>query len=128
MIILDTHAAVWWTQQPELLGNSAEESICTAVRILIPSIVFWETALLVRKGRLALKGYRPVEKWAAAILSIPRVQEVPLSHQLAISADTLDMHPDPADRFIAATALHYKAPLVTKDNLLQSLPWLQTVW
>ena len=128
MIILDTHAAVWWTQQPELLGAGAEEAIQTADRILIPAIAFWETALLVRKGRLALKRDQPVDEWAAAVLSIPRVRAIPLSPQLAIKADALEMHPDPADRFIAATALHCKVPLVTKDNLLQSLTWLRTVW
>ena len=128
MIILDTHALVWWTQQPELLGSAAEEAFRTADRILIPAIVFWEIALLVRKGRLSLKRGSSMEEWAAEVVSIPRVQEIPLSHQLAIKADALEMHPDPADRFIVATALHYQTPLVTKDNLLQTLTWLVTVW
>ncbi|HEB11176.1 MAG TPA: type II toxin-antitoxin system VapC family toxin [Spirochaetales bacterium] len=128
MIVLDTHTALWWTQQPELLGSGAKEAIRKADRILIPAIVFWETALLVRKKRFALKHGRLIAEWAAAFLSIPRVREVPLTHQLAIQADGLEMHPDPADRFIAATALKYKAPLVTKDNLLQTLTWLNTIW
>ena len=72
MIALDTHAVVWWTQQPELLGNRAAEEIQRA--------------------------------------------------------DGLEMHPDPADRFIVATAIHMGVPLLTKDNLLQSLSWLETVW
>ena len=37
------------------------------------------------------------------------------------------MHDDPADRFIAATSLDLKAPLLTKDRLLHDLEWLQTV-
>ena len=119
---------VWWTQQPELLGSAAEGAIRTADRILIPAIVFWEIALLVRKGSLSLKRGSSMEEWAAEVLSIPRVQEIPLSHQLAFRADALEMHPDPADRFIVATTLHYQTPLVTKDNLLQTLTWLVTVW
>ena len=51
-----------------------------------------------------------------------------LSHDLAIRADELDMHPDPADRFIAATSVQLEAPLVTKDALLRGLDWLRTVW
>ena len=128
MIILDTHTLIWWTQQPEFLGSAAEEAIRTADWILIPAIVFWEIALLVRKDRLSLKHGSSVEEWAAEVLSIPRVQEVPLSHQLAIRADALEMHPDPADRFIVATALHSQTPLVTKDKLLHILTWLVTVW
>jgi len=38
------------------------------------------------------------------------------------------MHPDPADRFIVATALEQRSSLVTKDDLLRSIPWLKTLW
>ena len=62
VIVLDTHALVWWTQQPELLGNDAAEAIAQSDRILIPAICFWETSLLVRKGRLSLKRGQPVDE------------------------------------------------------------------
>jgi PIN domain nuclease of toxin-antitoxin system len=128
VIVLDTHVAVWWTQQPELLSRRAAEAIDRADRVVIPAIVFWETALLVRKGRLALKSGRSVVDWTHTILSIPRVQAVPLSAETALAADGLQMHADPADRFIAATAQGLKAPLLTKDDLLRKLRWLKTVW
>ncbi len=128
MIVLDTHAAVWWTQSPERLGTKAKKAIGSADLLLIPAIVLWEVALLVRKERLALKGGRSVQDWAAEVLSIPRVREVPLSSDLALRADALEMHADPADRFIAAATLHAEASLVTKDKLLAALRWLPTVW
>ena len=128
VIVLDTHSTIWWTQRIELLSPTAKRVIKKADQVLIPTIVFWETALLIRRNRLRLNADIPVEKWAAAVLAIPRVSEVPLSYEIAIRADSLEMHPDPADRFIAATALHYQASLATKDELLRNLPWLQTVW
>jgi PIN domain nuclease of toxin-antitoxin system len=128
VIVLDTHALVWWTQEPGLLGNGALEAIAGSDRILVPSICFWEASLLVRKGRLTLKLGQAVQDWASEVLSIPRVISVPLTPALALSADALQMHPDPADRFIAATALEERASLVSKDELLRSLPWLKTVW
>ena len=128
MITLDTHAAVWWTQTPEHLSTSAAEAIRRADRILIPAIVFWEVSLLVRKERPRLNDNQRVGAWAQQILAIPRVQEVPLTARIAIAADAADMHPDPADRFIAATAHQLDAPLVTKDRLLCDLPWLATTW
>jgi PIN domain nuclease of toxin-antitoxin system len=128
VIVLDTHALVWWTQQPDLLGNDAAEIIAQSDRILVPAICFWETSLLVRKGRLSLKRGQPVDEWASEVLAIPRVIPVPLTPMLALSADALQMHPDPADRFIVATALEQRSSLVTKDELLRSLSWLKTVW
>ena len=128
MIVLDTHALLWWTQQPGLLSDTSSTAIDSADRILVPSICFWEVALLVRRGRFALRRGQPVLEWANDILTIPRVAAVSLTPELALSADALDMHPDPADRFIAATALSRQAPLVTNDDALRALPWLRTVW
>ena len=128
MIVLDTHTTIWWTQAPEYLGAEAAKAIDSAEILLVPTIVFWEIALLVRKKRLAIKQDMLVEDWAADVLSIPRVREVPITHEIAIQADALDMHPDPADRFIVSSALYLSAPLATKDSLLAALPWLTTIW
>ncbi len=128
MIALDTHVAVWWTQTPEHLSPAAVRSIRRADRILVPAIVFWEVALLVRKERMRLNNDQPVGAWAQQVLAIPRVQEVPLTQRLAVAADAAAMHADPADRFIAVTAHDLNAPLVTKDRLMRDLPWLPTVW
>ena len=128
MITLDTHAAVWWTQSPEHLSPPAADAIRGADRILIPAIVFWEVSLLVRRERLRLNDGRPVGAWTRQVLAIPRVEEVPLTAGVALAADAAEMHPDPADRFIATTAHQLDAPLVTKDRLLRALPWLATTW
>ena len=36
--------------------------------------------------------------------------------------------PDMPDRIIAATALHLAIPLVTRDNKIQNLTIIQTIW
>ena len=128
MIALDTHVAVWWTQTPQHLSIAAAEALGGADRILISAIVFWEVSLLIRKERLRLNGDQPVGAWTQQVLAIPRVQEIPLTARIALAADAADMHPDPADRFIATTAHQLHAPLVTKDLLLRNLPWLATTW
>lgn len=126
MVVLDTHAAVWWSTQPKLLSARAAAAIAAADRLSIPSIVFWEVALLVRKRRLVLSV--PVRKWADELRSIPRVTETALTTDTALAADGLSMHADPADRFIVASALELGAPLVTKDGLLRRLKFVRTVW
>lgn len=92
----------------------------------MPAIVFWETALLVRKRKLDLG--LPTGEWADRILAVPRVTPLDLTPEIALEADGLAMHADPADRFIVGTALRAGAPVVTKDPLLRDLRFLKTVW
>lgn len=126
IIVVDTHAVVWWSIQPELLSKRAAAAFSGADVIGVPAIVFWELALLVRKGKLDLG--RPVIDWAERVCSIPRVEPLPLTAAIAINADALEMHPDPADRLIVATALAHKARLLTKDKLIRKARCVATLW
>lgn len=126
MVVLDTHAAVWWASDPRQLGRAARARLDGEDRLGIPAIVFWEVALLVRKRKLDLG--MPASDWADAVLSVPRVETLPLTAEIAIAADGLAMHADPADRFIVATALRHRAALVSKDRLLRSLRFVKTIW
>ena len=126
VVVLDTHAAVWCASDPTRLGRAAHARLETEDRLGIPTIVFWEVALLVRKRKLDLG--MPVSAWADAIQSVPRVETLSLTAEIAIAADALKMHADPADRFIVATAIEYRVPLVSKDRLMRSLRFVATVW
>jgi PIN domain nuclease of toxin-antitoxin system len=126
LVVLDTHVAVWWAGDPSRLGRAARERLEAEDRLGIPAIVFWEVALLVRKRRLDLG--MPVSEWAQAMQTIPRVEALPLTPEIAVQADELEMQPDPADRFIVATALRHGAPLVSKDRLMRSLRFVETLW
>lgn len=126
MIVLDTHSTVWWSSDPKRLSSRAAEAIAAADRVGIPAIVFWEVSLLVRKEKLALE--IGVRDWARMLCSIPRVEPLPLTVELALLADSLAMHPDPADRFIVASAIHRGAALVTRDTLIRPLAFVETIW
>ena len=126
MLVLDTHVAVWWAGEPQRLGRTARARLAAVKRLGIPAIVFWEVALLVRKRKLDLG--MPVSAWTQAIQTVPRVEALPLTAEIAVQADELEMHQDPADRFIVATALRYGAPLVSKDGLMRSLRCVETIW
>jgi PIN domain nuclease of toxin-antitoxin system len=54
---------------------------------------------------------------------------VPINREIAVLAQAdLFQHGDPADRLIAATALYYRAPLITSDTKLRAIPELETIW
>ncbi len=126
MIVLDTHVLVWWTADPAQLSGPADRALSTADRIGVPAIVFWEVAILARRKRIDL-GAR-IDEWVRDVLSIRRIEPLHLTPVIAIEAESLAMHADPADRFIVATARHYGADLVTKDRSLRALDLVPTLW
>ena len=131
MIVLDTHAWIWWLSKPEEISQSAREEIDRAMEkeeILISSISSWEVALLVRKGKLELS--IPVEDWVARSEALPFIQFVPIDNRIALRSNHLpgEIHEDPADRIIIATALTLGAPLVSKDSRIRDYPHVNTIW
>ncbi len=126
MILLDTHAAVWLANNDPALGQKSC-SIALAARaenqLAISAISFWEIALLVAKDRLELHD-RPA-KLRAELLETG-VIELALTGDIALLAVELkNLHGDPADRFIAATAIAHDATLMTADARL--LRWRSKV-
>lgn len=126
IIATDTHALLWWTLEPAKLSAKARSAFDGAETIRVPAIVFWEVALLARVGRVALGS--STADWLRDVLSITRVQPVPLTPDIAVAADALPMHSDPADRFIVATAIQQQVALVTKDKAIQSAKVVPTIW
>jgi PIN domain nuclease of toxin-antitoxin system len=125
-LVVDTHAALWWSFLPEKLSRKARKSLDSADQVVIPAIVFWEAALLVRKRRIELPV--TIGEWLDGLESGGRWRVVALEARIALAADALQMHDDPADRFIVATALQCNAPLVTKDRAIRSSKLVAVVW
>ena len=58
MIVLDTHAMIWWASgASDQLSPAAQDAIAQEMaggQIVISSISAWELSMLVANGRLAL--------------------------------------------------------------------------
>jgi len=131
MIVLDTHAWIWFISKPEVLSKRAKTAVSAAVKeksVLISSISAWEVALLVITKRLTLS--LDVTDWIAKSEGLPFIQFIAVSNSIAIKSVNLPqpLHPDPADRIIIATALSAGVPLVTKDKKLLDYPHVKTIW
>ena len=122
MIVLDTHVLIWMDADDVALGPLARARIEQAWRageVAVSAISFWECAMLVKKGRVVLP--LAVESWRAGMLGAGLV-ELALDGRIALAAAGFaDLHRDPADRFIAASAAVRGAALVTADERL--LAW-----
>ena len=128
MIVLDTHAWLWWVSDPSRLSRAASRRIRTASQIGISAISCLEVATAVTKGRITLD--REVLDWLEQALSLPKVELVPLTPQIAVKATQLGngFPGDPADRVIAATSIVESAPLVTKDSRVHSSGAVTVIW
>jgi PIN domain nuclease of toxin-antitoxin system len=119
VILLDTHAAIWLANEDRMLGMQSRDIILTAReenQLSISAISFWEIALLVSKDRLEL--HRDPFQLRNELLG-SGVTELPLSGDIAMLAVRLEnLHGDPADRFIIATAITHDATLLTADQRL----------
>ncbi len=129
MIVLDTHAWLWWATEPARLSRAAREAIDGAERFGVATISCWEIAMLVEARRVELD--RPVETWIEQALGDARAQPVSLSGVIAVQAALLERDgfpADPADRIIYATARQSGARLVTKDRAMHTFDPRNTVW
>jgi len=131
VIILDTHAWLWWVSNPALLSQNAQKAIDTAVSekaVYISTISSWEVALLASKGRLKLS--LDVPDWIDKTEALPFVNFIEINNRISVKSVQLpgNLHADPADRIIVASALTMDATIITKDQKLLQYRHVKTVW
>jgi len=132
MIILDTHALVWWVNGSESLstnaGQAIDDTLASDSEILISSISAWEIAMLINKGRLILS--MDVASWLDEVSQIDGVRFVSVDNEIGIKSTVLpgEFHKDPADRMIVATARKFAIPVVTADEKLIQYAHVKTIW
>jgi PIN domain nuclease of toxin-antitoxin system len=124
LLLLDTHVVLWATFNESRLGRHAAKTINLASRedrLAVSAITPWEIGLLASKKRINL--HKDVLEWIREALAKPGVHLVPLEPEIAVASTRLpfEMHADPADRILVATARRLGATLVTADGALLEL-------
>ncbi len=133
MIVLDTHALIWWVSGDQRLSATAKAAIeqelkCSDGLVVVSAISAWEIAMLVSLDRLVLT--MGVDDWLATAQEIDGLRFEPINIAVSIESTRLPgaFHKDPADRMIVALARHLNAPLVTADGKIQAYKHVATVW
>jgi PIN domain nuclease of toxin-antitoxin system len=129
LIVLDTHAWVWWVGETGDLSPAAEQAIAEAEQIGVCTISCWEVAMLVARGRLELT--LEVGRWIDTALAAPRVVELQLDARTAARAGGLDREKfpgDPADRIIYAPAVERGVRLVSQDTKITDFDPTRMLW
>jgi PIN domain nuclease of toxin-antitoxin system len=119
-MVIDSHVLYWWLDGFPRLSQRATNLIQKApdsdTPLRVAAVTFWEFADKERRGKF--KSRRPVREWPGLIAKAPWIEIVDTSPSIWLAAAELNWaHRDPADRLIAATALSYGVPVLTKDRL-----------
>jgi PIN domain nuclease of toxin-antitoxin system len=126
-LLLDTHVWIWALLEPERLVPAVVEALENEVNELwLSPISAWELIVLVEKGRVVLD--RDPAAWISDVSRAVPLRDAVLTRQVAIQSRLVQLsHDDPADRFIAATAIVHDLVLVTADQRLLEAPGLRTL-
>lgn len=125
--LLDTHVWIWSLLEPSKLSPSTRELLIDpSHRLFLSPISIWETLILIEKKRLQVASTPGL--WVKEALRSSPLRQAPLTQAIALRSRVIDLpHQDPADRFIAATALEYGWMLITADHLLLASTQISTV-
>jgi len=128
MYLLDTHALVWWISNPgQIPKRTLRDLERNSGSLYFSSISSLEISLLYKKGRLKLP-LSPRDYIEESMTSLNLQEIIPDRSILMDAAELPDIHNDPFDRIIIATALQKKIKLVTKDSVIPEYPGIRAVW
>lgn len=120
-LLLDTHVWLWLALGiPKKIPPAALtiiEETAKSVGLMISIVSVWELALLVVRGRVVLP--LPLSEWVARSLGRPEIRLVGLTRPSTVIDSVYlpgEIHGDPADRFLIATARARRCTLVTHDE------------
>ena len=117
-LLLDTHIWLWSLAEPQRLSRRVRAGITRPGNELwLSPISVWELLVLAERGRLKLDD--EPRRWIKQALAHTPAQEAVLTFEVAVrSREIMLAHPDPADRFLVATAIVHGLTLVTADASL----------
>jgi len=129
--VADTHALVFFaTGQLRRMSPRCRNIFRRAEeerdRVHVPSVCFFEIALLLERGRL--RSRVDFDAWHALVATHRGLPIEPLAWEDIREARGLAGLVDPFDRLIAGTALRLEAPLLTDDERIRQSGLVRTIW
>lgn len=116
--VFDTHVWVWSAAGDSRAGKLRGFSGTAIISVISQ----WEVSMLVMEGRLSLEPDE--ETWFSTNLE-PPASLAPLTAEISMASCRLpDLHGDPADRIIVATAITLGIRLITAEEKI--IQWNET--
>ena len=119
MVVLDTCAMIWLFERQPMTPGSLEaiRQAAQAEKVLVSPVSAWEIGMLASRRANRTRFQPSPWIWFDDVLGLAGVRLTELAPHAAIEAAFLpgELHGDPADRLLIATARDLGAPLVTRD-------------
>lgn len=118
--LVDTHVWIWYARgDRDRINRDVAHWLQTLDEqgaLHVSVISAWEIGLLDAKGRIRLGS--PIREWMDTFFQRTRFRLLSLDLPVALAANQLpgELHPDPADRLLVATARHHELTLLTEDR------------
>ena len=117
-MILDTCALLWLASGDPRLSDSTRERIATAPNVEVSAISAFELGQKYNQGKLKLP--TSPSKWFPSITDHYDITVEALSAEICLLATELpEIHKDPFDRLIIATAMTKGTPVITRDSIFE---------
>lgn len=120
--LLDTHAFIWWSSEPEKLSKkilAAFEDTENELTLSVASI--WEMQIKVQLGKLEITD--PIKDLIALHQMGKDLQILPIYLKHVLALENLPVHHrDPFDRILIAQASVERLIIVTKDRIFKEYP------
>lgn len=129
--VVDTHAALWYLHDNPRLSATArrfiDEAAAAGSDIVLSPISLAEIVYLTEKNRLPMSAYQELkqalENEEYVIVEGPFNADIVEAMRKGPRADI----PDMPDRIVAATALYFGVPAISRDGRIRASS-VQTVW
>ncbi|MBI4585098.1 MAG: type II toxin-antitoxin system VapC family toxin [Planctomycetes bacterium] len=120
--LLDTCVWIWLCSDPARLSARASAALDDErAELLFSDAAALEIALKWAAGKIALP--KPPRLWIEEQLALWQARSLPISRPAIYrSTELAELHRDPFDRLLVATALEEGATLVTPDPWIQRYP------
>lgn len=127
LLLLDTHAFLWFIGGDERLSDRARRLIEDPENpIFVSSALLWEIAIKIQIGKLSLAV--PFAEVVPRELSNNRMEVLPIRiNHLNTLLQLPFHHRDPFDRLLIAQAVSEEIPVITRDSAFGRYE-VETVW
>lgn len=128
MILLDTCVLLWLAIDQSSLSEGARLALRSgAGQLYVSPVSAFEIGQKAARGKLLLN--LPPEQWFPRAMELHGLLETSFHSSIGLAAAVLpDLHRDPFDRLLIATAGAQNLALLTPDPLIRQYPGLRSLW